>query len=128
MIIPVRSRVKLFPSVALVSVLALEICPRIAQTQNATNAPKVDYQRDVQPILQTHCYSCHGAAAQMSGLRLDSRQALLAGGNERKDCDAGSRGRQYTLQAPSRNWRPRPDAFRRTAVAACADRIDSRLD
>ncbi len=90
MIIPVRSRVKLFPSVALVSVLALEICPRIAQTQNATSAPKVDYQRDVQPILQTHCYVCHGASAQMSGLRLDSRQALLAGGNSGKIVTPGS--------------------------------------
>ena len=90
MVIPVRSRVKLFPSVALVSFLALEICPRIAQTQNATSAPKVDYQRDVQPILQTHCYVCHGASAQMSGLRLDSRQALLAGGNSGKIVMPGS--------------------------------------
>ena len=87
--IRVRS-LKLFPFVALVSVLALEICPRIAQTQNATSAPKVDYQRDVQPILQTHCYVCHGASAQMSGLRLDSRQALLAGGNSGKIVMPGS--------------------------------------
>ncbi len=87
--IRVRS-LKLFPSVALVSVLALEICPRIAQTQNSTSAPKVDYQRDVQPILQTHCYVCHGASAQMSGLRLDSRQALLAGGNSGKIVMPGS--------------------------------------
>ena len=87
--IRVRSRLKLFPSVALISVLALEICPRIAQTQNATSASKVDYQRDVQPILERNCCVCHGASTQMSGLRLDSRQALLAGGKLGKDCDAG---------------------------------------
>jgi mono/diheme cytochrome c family protein len=88
--IPVRSRLKLFPSLALVSVLALEICPRMAQTQNAASAPKVDFQRDVQPILQTHCYACHGASSQMSGLRLDNRQALLAGGNSGKIVTPGS--------------------------------------
>ncbi len=88
--IPVRSRLKLFPSVALVSVLALEICPRIAQTQNAAGAPKVDYQRDVQPILQKNCYVCHSASSQMSGLRLDSRQALLTGGNSGKIVTPGS--------------------------------------
>ena len=88
--IPVRSRLKLFPSVALVSVLALEICPRMAQTQNAASAPKVDYQRDVQPILQKNCYVCHSASSQMSGLRLDNRQALLAGGNSGKIVVPGS--------------------------------------
>jgi hypothetical protein len=60
--------------------------PYLAQTQNSPNpdAPKVDYLKDVQPILEKNCYSCHGASAQMSALRLDSRQAILAGGTNGK--------------------------------------------
>src|SRR6476660_5113320 len=37
----------------------------------------VDYARDVRPILQKRCYGCHGAAQQMSNLRLDRRDAAL---------------------------------------------------
>src|SRR5262249_26015909 len=42
---------------------------------------KVDFVRDVQPILSLHCYSCHGAALQMSSLRLDQKENAMAGGN-----------------------------------------------
>jgi mono/diheme cytochrome c family protein len=75
-----KTRLKFLPPAAILCVLGLQIFPRIAQTQNATTAPKVDYQKDIQPILEKNCYSCHAAASQMSGLRLDSRQAFLAGG------------------------------------------------
>ena len=64
-------------------------CPDPERSQ--TNAPKVDYQKDIQPILEKNCYSCHGATAQMSGLRLDSRQAFLAGGTNGKIVVPGKR-------------------------------------
>src|SRR5438093_13586527 len=41
----------------------------------------VDYLRDVKPILSEHCYSCHGAQKQESGLRLDTVAAARRGGN-----------------------------------------------
>jgi mono/diheme cytochrome c family protein len=41
----------------------------------------VQFVRDVQPILQRHCYSCHGESKQRSGLRLDVREAALRGGD-----------------------------------------------
>jgi hypothetical protein len=40
---------------------------------------KVDFVRDVQPILSQKCHSCHGADAQQAGLRLDRRQNALRG-------------------------------------------------
>ena len=43
-------------------------------------AAEVDYVRDIEPILHRRCYLCHGAQQQMSGLRLDSREAALRGG------------------------------------------------
>ena len=42
---------------------------------------KVDYQRDILPILSQHCYRCHGPKKQESGLRMDSRALLLRGGD-----------------------------------------------
>jgi ankyrin repeat protein len=51
-----------------------------------TNLPpsanrKIDYEKDVQPILSQKCHSCHGEDAQQSGLRLDKRQNALRGGD-----------------------------------------------
>jgi len=43
--------------------------------------PPVDFARDVRPILQTHCWRCHGEQEQESGLRLDSATSLAEGGN-----------------------------------------------
>jgi len=42
---------------------------------------KVDYKRDIQPLLAQRCYSCHGAEVQQAGLRLDLRQNALRGGD-----------------------------------------------
>src|SRR3954454_17712752 len=48
---------------------------------NAAAAP-VDFVREVRPILEKHCYSCHGEKKQKSGLRLDVKAAALKGGDE----------------------------------------------
>ncbi len=41
---------------------------------------RIAYATDVQPIFKKHCYSCHGAEKQKSGLRLDSKDDALKGG------------------------------------------------
>lgn len=38
------------------------------------------FERKVRPVLVEACFECHGADAQESGLRVDSRAALLKGG------------------------------------------------
>jgi mono/diheme cytochrome c family protein len=45
-------------------------------------AGKVDFRRDVQPILQQHCVSCHGPELQMNGFRLDRRADAMRGGSQ----------------------------------------------
>ena len=40
-----------------------------------------DFDKDIRPILAKHCLGCHGPKKQESGLRLDRRQSLLAGGD-----------------------------------------------
>ena len=121
---------KFLPFVAVLCVLGLEIFPHPAQTQNAPqpNVPKVDYQKDIQPILEKNCYSCHGAAAQMSGLRLDSRQAFLAGGTNGKIVVPGKAADSTLYKRVAGIGRSLADAFWRPTPGAGADRIDSRLD
>lgn len=42
---------------------------------------KVDFVREIKPLLQKHCVECHGADAQEGGLRLDVRSVALEGGD-----------------------------------------------
>ena len=41
---------------------------------SAQSPAKVDFARDVQPLLRSKCYGCHGPALQSGGLRLDRRR------------------------------------------------------
>ena len=41
---------------------------------------KVDFAKQVQPILAETCYSCHGAEKQKGDLRLDNLEAFNKGG------------------------------------------------
>lgn len=43
---------------------------------------KVDFVKDIQPILQNSCIKCHGPEKQKGGLRLDSKAAALKGGKD----------------------------------------------
>ena len=60
--------------------LSLTLLVLLAGTTVATAAEKVDFESDVLPLLRTHCFRCHGSQKQEAGLRLDRRQAALAGG------------------------------------------------
>jgi hypothetical protein len=53
-----------------------------AQAPPQATAAEADFfEQRVRPVLTEHCHSCHGPAKQKSGLRLDSRTALLKGGD-----------------------------------------------
>ncbi|MBK8038807.1 MAG: PSD1 domain-containing protein [Verrucomicrobiaceae bacterium] len=47
------------------------------------------FEKSVRPVLAEHCYSCHGAEKAKSGLRLDSREAVLRGTDAGKVVIAG---------------------------------------
>ena len=54
---------------------------------SAADAPKPGpaliefFEKEVRPVLNARCFSCHGPQQQFSSLRVDSRDALLKGGN-----------------------------------------------
>ena len=41
---------------------------------------KIDFDRDIKPLLSSRCCRCHGAEKQRGGLRLDKRVNVLKGG------------------------------------------------
>jgi ankyrin repeat protein len=44
-------------------------------------AQKVDFVKQIKPLLERSCVACHGPDKQRSNFRLDSREAMLKGGN-----------------------------------------------
>lgn len=64
----------------------------------STAAAKVDFVRDVQPLLAKHCVSCHGPKKEESGLRVDSLAGLMAGGYSGPAVVAGKSAESILLQ------------------------------
>jgi len=52
-----------------------------ARTETPAASAPPDFARDVQPILAASCVRCHRAARAEGGLRLDTRDGLLEGGD-----------------------------------------------
>jgi len=52
--------------------LSLLTCQSFAQSP-----AKVDFVKDVQPLLRDNCIDCHGPSKQKAGLRLDRRSSVL---------------------------------------------------
>src|SRR5262245_4877735 len=47
-------------------------------------AAKVDFDRDIRPLLQNRCYECHGEKKQKSGVRFDQKSTVFNGGDSGK--------------------------------------------
>ncbi|TXT30545.1 MAG: hypothetical protein FD138_2269, partial [Planctomycetota bacterium] len=65
---------------------ALLLCVVLTAEQPANNSPPTAeqlrfFETNVRPVLAEHCLKCHGSKKQWAGLRLDSREALLRGGD-----------------------------------------------
>ncbi len=47
------------------------------------------FEGKVRPVLEAHCINCHGPTKQKAGLRLDSRAALMKGGDSGPTIEPG---------------------------------------
>jgi hypothetical protein len=65
----------------------------------ADSDPAVHFQDRVLPLLQARCISCHGPEKQKGGLRLDSRAAVLKGGDSGPAIVAGDPTKSLLFQA-----------------------------
>ena len=64
-----------------------------------TPADLTFFETNVRPLLAENCYACHGDEKQKGGLRLDSREAILTGGESGAAIVAGNSGDSLLLQA-----------------------------
>ncbi|HWB12008.1 MAG TPA: PSD1 and planctomycete cytochrome C domain-containing protein [Pirellulales bacterium] len=64
-------------------VLMAEYCTTNTPAQEpATSPEQVEFfEKEVRPLLVENCHKCHGSLAQKGNLRLDSRSAVLTGGD-----------------------------------------------
>ena len=53
----------------------------LATTQVADRASVEEFEKVVRPILVSHCYECHSGSQSKGGLRLDTRQGMMKGGD-----------------------------------------------
>ena len=74
--------------VLLISLLSLGYCASSilgaetdAPVLSAAIGRTVGFEDEVQPLLAERCYSCHGPERQRSGLRLDTVEAMIKGGD-----------------------------------------------
>jgi hypothetical protein len=89
------------------SLLVLGFMPHSAACEDgeaASEARKtVDFfERRVRPVLIERCVKCHGPKKQESGLRLDSREAILRGGDSGPAAVAKKPGESLLVEAVKR--------------------------
>ncbi len=69
------------------------------ETQAFTADQLRQFETHVRPILDEHCLKCHGSAKQWAGLRLDSREAILKGGDSGPAAVAGEPNASLLIRA-----------------------------
>ncbi len=74
-----------------------------AKPAQSVATPAVDYLRDVKPLLETHCTSCHGLNEQQAGLRLDAAALMVKGGDRGTAIVAGSPEKSLLITAVKGN-------------------------
>ena len=62
-----------FPKVSLGLLLSVGVSPLLAEDP-------IDFRRDIEPILNKHCISCHGPDEVESDFRVDRKATLIGGG------------------------------------------------
>ncbi|HBI41679.1 MAG TPA: hypothetical protein DDY78_02345, partial [Planctomycetales bacterium] len=55
-----------------------------ASLASANDKPRVDFEREILPLLKDRCYQCHDGRKHPSGLRLDLKASALRGGDSGK--------------------------------------------
>lgn len=90
----------------------------------------VDFVRDVRPLFQKHCVSCHGSEKQKGGLRLDMKSAAFKGGDDHGPSIVAGDATKSPLMIAIRGERedfkmpPKGDRLRESEMAMIARWLD----
>jgi hypothetical protein len=66
---------------------------------DGTNTTQINFDRDIRPIFENNCLSCHGPQKPKSNYRLDYREGALAGGDDNTNDIVAGNSRQSKLIA-----------------------------
>ena len=79
-----RGRVRLLALLLLAVISQLEISAHRVRAADAPIFPpdQIDFfEKQIRPVLAAQCWNCHGEKKSESGLRLDSRESVIKGGD-----------------------------------------------
>lgn len=75
--------------------------PVVAETDSTHQPQPVDFTRDIQPILRTHCYECHAGTTEEGGLNLGIKAKAIQGGDSEPAFIAGNSDESLLIQLVS---------------------------
>src|SRR5437773_10587482 len=68
----------------------------VVLTESAANSAP-DFSREVRPLLEKHCFKCHGPEKQKGGLRFDTREGAFKMGESGEKAIVPGQPRQSRL-------------------------------
>ena len=78
----------------------------ITSVRSHQDPGKVDFRRDVQPLLKQFCIDCHGPAQQMNAFRLDRRRDAMRGGTLAMIAPGNSQASRFYLKLIGNQYGP----------------------
>ncbi len=87
------------PALALLAACVFCCAAPLSAADPPTREQAEFFEKNIRPVLLTHCLECHGAKKQESGLRLDSRDGILRGGEHGPAAVAGDPATSLLLAA-----------------------------
>jgi len=89
----------LSPSLSSLRLLGVALLLSSGPLGASTPADSDLFENKIRPVLIEKCYSCHSAAKQKGGLRLDSRESILKGGASGTAAIPGNPDRSLLIRA-----------------------------
>src|SRR5262249_50771007 len=93
----------ILPVLAILLMLVVGPARAADQPAAADIAAETFFETNVRPVLVAHCAKCHGADKQSGNLRIDSRAALLTGGDRGPAIVPGDADNSLLMQAIRRS-------------------------
>jgi mono/diheme cytochrome c family protein len=77
----------------------LTLCPALVANEEQAAQRLAHFESEIRPVLISKCIQCHGAKKQEGGLRLDSAEALLTGGDSGAAIEIGKPQSSILMEA-----------------------------
>src|SRR5688572_20581355 len=84
------------------------VCSALGRSSRAAEAP--DFERDIAPLVVSHCLDCHQPNKRSGGLDLSTRAGLLAGGEQGPAINIDSLEASLLLERIAGGEMPPPEA------------------